>query len=103
MNSSLFFNGITVFLLASCVLGIIRIVIGPTTVDRLTALNLVASEVLVLLVITAIRTGAPVYLDVAMVYAVFGFVGILALTRYLSGKVSGEEYPEEGPPGEELR
>lgn len=91
MNSPLFFNGITIFLLASCVLGIIRIVIGPTKVDRLTALNLVASEVLVLLVITAIRTGAAVYLDVAMVYAVFGFLGVLALTRYFSGKSSEEE------------
>jgi multicomponent Na+:H+ antiporter subunit F len=79
------------FLLGSCVLGIVRIVIGPTAADRLTALNLVGSQVVALLVLTAIRTGAPVYLDVAMVYAVFGFVGVLALTRFLSAKSSREE------------
>ncbi len=79
------------FLLGSCVLGIVRIIIGPTAADRLTALNLVGSQVVALLVLTAIRTGAPVYLDVAMVYAVFGFLGVLALTRFLSGK-----NPQEG-------
>jgi len=74
------------FLLGSCIVGIIRIVIGPTGADRLTALNLVASQVLALLVLTALKAGSPVYLDVAMVYAVFGFLGILALTRYLAGR-----------------
>lgn len=74
------------FLLGSCMIGVVRIVIGPTSADRLTALNLVASQVLALLVLTALKAGSPVYLDVAMVYAVFGFLGILALTRYLSGR-----------------
>lgn len=73
-------------MLGSCIVGIIRIVIGPSTADRLTALNLVGSQVLALLVLTALRAGSPVYLDVAMVYAVFGFLGILALTRYLSNR-----------------
>ncbi len=78
------------FLLGSCILGIVRIIAGPTAADRLTALNLSGSQVLALLVLTAIRTEAAVYLDVAMVYAVFGFIGILALTRYL-----GRRGPEE--------
>ncbi len=85
-----FFDWIIAFLLGSCIVGMIRIFIGPTTADRLNALNLVASQVLALLVLTALRSGSPVYLDVAMVYAVFGFVGILALTRYLSGKENTE-------------
>ncbi len=80
-----------VFLLASCILGIIRIIIGPTSADRLTALNLVGSQVIALLVLTAVRAGAAVYLDVAMVYAVFGFLGLLALTRYLSERGRAEE------------
>ncbi|MDZ7792725.1 MAG: monovalent cation/H+ antiporter complex subunit F [Spirochaetia bacterium] len=72
------------FLLGSCIVGIIRIIIGPTTADRLTALNLVGSQVIALLVVTALRAGSPVYLDVAMVYSVFGFLGVLAITRFLS-------------------
>jgi multicomponent Na+:H+ antiporter subunit F len=77
---------IIAFLLGSSVVGTVRIFIGPTAADRLNALNLVASQVLVLLVLTAVRSGSAVYLDVAMVYAVFGFIGILALTKFLSGR-----------------
>jgi multicomponent Na+:H+ antiporter subunit F len=77
---------IIAFLLGSALVGTVRIFIGPTAADRLGALNLVASQVLVLLVLTAVRSGSAVYLDVAMVYAVFGFIGILALTRFLSGR-----------------
>lgn len=91
LSLSVFINWGIAFLLGSCVLGIVRIVIGPTAADRLTALNLVGSQVVALLVLTAVRSGASVYLDVAMVYAVFGFVGVLALTRFLSGKNSEEE------------
>jgi len=79
-------NWTIAFLLGSCIVGIVRIVIGPSAADRLTALNLVGSQVLALLVLTAFRAGSPVYLDVAMVYAVFGFLGILALTRFLSNR-----------------
>lgn len=91
LSLSEFINWGIAFLLGSCVLGMVRIIIGPTAADRLTALNLVGSQVVALLVLTAVRSGAVVYLDVAMVYAVFGFVGVLALTRFLSGKKSEEE------------
>ena len=83
-------NWTIAFLLGSCIVGIIRIVIGPGAADRLNALNLVASQVLALLVLIAFRAGSAVYLDVAMVYAVFGFLGLLALTRYLSRRSDSE-------------
>ena len=84
MSLPVYIDWMVAFLLGSCVIGIVRIIIGPTGADRLTALNLVASQVLALLVLTALQAGSPVYLDVAMVYAVFGFLGVLALTRFLS-------------------
>jgi multicomponent Na+:H+ antiporter subunit F len=86
-----FINWVIAFLIGSCSVGVLRIVIGPTASDQLTALNLVGSQIVALLVLTAVRTGAHVYLDVAMVYALFGFLGVLALTRYLSKRhTSGE-------------
>ena len=81
-----YFDWIIAFLLGSSVVGTLRILIGPTVPDRLNALNLVASQVLAMLVLTAVRSGSAVYLDVALVYAIFGFVGILALTHFLRGK-----------------
>jgi len=88
--TAMYLNWVISFLLGSSVVGTVRILIGPTTADRLNALNLVGSQVLALLVLTAIRRGSAVYLDVALVYAVFGFLGILALTRFLSNRRSEE-------------
>lgn len=90
-------NWFIAFLLGSCVLGIVRIIIGPTTADRLNALNLSGAQVVALLVLTALRSGSAIYLDVAMVYAVFGFVGVLALTRYLSKSAADRSEGRSAP------
>ena len=76
------------FFLGSSVLGVVRVLIGPTIADRMTGLNLVGAQILALLVLYAVREGRSNYLDVALVYDIFGFIGILAMARYF---VSREE------------
>ena len=74
---------------ASTIIGLFRGIVGPTVADRLVSLNVVAAQVLALLVLIAVYDDRPVYLDVALVYDIFGFVGLLAITRYLgSGEMS---------------
>ena len=38
---------------------------------------------MLLLLMQAIRTGSPAYFDMALLIALFGFVGTLALSRFL--------------------
>jgi multisubunit Na+/H+ antiporter MnhF subunit len=71
------------FLLGSTLISMIRVVIGPTAADRMIGLNLVSGQVLALLVLSAVRGNHGIYLDVALVYDIFGFVGLLAITYYL--------------------
>lgn len=71
------------FLLGSSLLSLVRVVIGPTAADRMIGLNLVSGQILALLVLLAVRGGHGIYLDVALVYDIFGFVGLLAITYYL--------------------
>ncbi len=73
-------------LIAISVLSMIRVIIGPTHEDRLIGLNLAVSQVLAILVITAVKFDRSIYLDVALVYAILGFLGILAIARYLGGQ-----------------
>jgi multicomponent Na+:H+ antiporter subunit F len=82
---------LTYFFLASAVVGMVRVLIGPTVVDRMIGLNIVASQVLVLLVLIAVAGQRSVYLDVALVYDIFGFVGLLAITRYVDRRDGGRE------------
>jgi len=74
---------VSMILLGISGLSLIRVAIGPTVEDRMIGLNLLLPQVSAILVLVATRVDRPVYLDVALVYAILSFIGILALARYL--------------------
>ena len=74
------------FLIAGSGVSMIRIVIGPTVVDRMIGFSMVSAQILALLVVLSIQAERAIYLDVALVYDIFGFVGLLAITRFFTGK-----------------
>ena len=74
------------FLVVSLVVSMVRVVIGPTVADRMIGLNMVAAQTLALLVAISVSMERSVYLDVALVYDIFGFLGILVMARYFSGR-----------------
>jgi multicomponent Na+:H+ antiporter subunit F len=55
----------------------------------LVALNVLSAVSLALLVLWGIRVGRTLYLDVALVYDIFGFLGFLAITRFLKDRKEG--------------
>jgi multisubunit Na+/H+ antiporter MnhF subunit len=74
------------FLIAGSSVSAIRIVIGPSIVDRLIGFSMVSAQVLALLAVLSVQAGRAIYLDVALVYDIFGFIGLLAITRYFSAR-----------------
>ena len=72
------------FLIAGSSVSAIRIVVGPSVVDRLIGFSMVSAQVLALLAVLSVQAGRAIYLDVALVYDIFGFIGLLAITRYFS-------------------
>lgn len=71
---------------AATTVSMVRVVIGPTVADRMVALVVASSQVLALLVLIAVRERLTFYLDVALVYDIFGFIGVLAVTRYVASR-----------------
>ena len=63
-----------------------RIVGGPTHFDRLIGLNLMVLNITVIIATLAVHFNRYVYLDVALVYAVLGFVSVIAISKYLAGR-----------------
>lgn len=61
----------------------VRVIIGPTSEDRMIGLNLVSAQVTAILVLIAVEFNRSIYLDVDLVYAILGFIGMLAIARYL--------------------
>ncbi len=78
------FKYLVYFLIGSSVVSMIRIVMGPSVVDRLIGFSMVSAQILALLVVISVQAGRSIYLDVALVYDIFGFVGLLAITRYFT-------------------
>ncbi len=66
-------------------LSALRLVLGPRGADRLAALSSLSGAVLSILVVQASLDGRALYLDVALVYAVFGFLGLLAISAFIKG------------------
>jgi len=60
----------------------VRLIIGPGVENRLVALNILAGLVLGLLVLIGAQKKSSFFLDVALVYDIFGFLGFLAILRF---------------------
>ncbi|AEJ19020.1 monovalent cation/H+ antiporter complex subunit F [Gracilinema caldarium] len=89
MKDEIFFITSWVFIL--CIgMSLIRLLLGPRGADRLTALAVISSLILALLVLYGTQEGRLLYLDVALLYDVFGFLGILAIAQFFRDKESGE-------------
>jgi multicomponent Na+:H+ antiporter subunit F len=65
------------------VFGIIRLVIGPVTVDRVVAVDLLTIIAIAVIALLAHIADRYIYLDVALVYGLLSFLGVLAVARYL--------------------
>ena len=78
------------FQIACAIACIIRLVTGPTASDRLVALLVLSGVVLAVLVLLGVQEGRAIYLDVALVYDIFGFLGFLAIARFLKDRLVDE-------------
>ena len=67
----------------SLVLGMVRLVRGPSVADRVVALDLLGVLGVGLTVILAVLSGYAPLLDVGLVVAIVSFIGTVAFARYL--------------------
>ena len=72
-----------VALLIGSVLSMVRLAIGPTTGDRILALDTMVICALGLVVVLGIWQGTAVYFEVALLIAMLGFVSTVALARFI--------------------
>ena len=61
----------------------VRLVKGPAAQDRVLALDALYINGLLTLLTLGIRSQSTAYFDMALLIALFGFVGTLALSRFL--------------------
>lgn len=65
------------------VLAMIRFVRGPLTFDRVVAFDVMTIVGITGIVLVAVVEDRIVYLDVALVYALMSFLGVIVVARHL--------------------
>lgn len=69
--------------MAAVILSMLRMFRGPTATDRAVALDVVTLVLMPAMVGIAVFTGRAIYIDVALVYGLLSFLGVMSLARYL--------------------
>jgi multicomponent Na+:H+ antiporter subunit F len=67
-----------------------RMLMGPTSADRAVALDILGILILGFCAILGIATGRDWYIDIGIAWALQSFISILALGKYLEGRVFDE-------------
>ncbi|MEN1759120.1 monovalent cation/H+ antiporter complex subunit F [Anoxynatronum sibiricum] len=56
---------------------------GPTAVDRVVAINVITTKVAMLIALLSIITGQEIFVDVALIYAMMGFIATICVSKYI--------------------
>lgn len=68
-------------ILITIALALTRALLGPTVYDRITAVNMVGTKTVLLIAVLAFLTGRHDLLDIALVYALINFIGVVAVLK----------------------
>ena len=67
----------------SLFLGFVRLLKGPDLPNRILALDTLYINAIALVVLLGLHLGSALYFEAALLIAVMGFVGTIALSKYL--------------------
>lgn len=65
------------------ILSMVRLVLGPTSGDRILALDTMVINALGLVIVLGIHQGLQIYFEVSLLIAMLGFVSTVALARFI--------------------
>ena len=65
-------------------LALVRALAGPTTYDRIAAVNMFGTKTVLLIAVLAFLSGRTDLLDIALVYALINFIGVVAALKLVT-------------------
>lgn len=78
----------TVLVMAALMLlAMARMIKGPTSADRVVALDAINTLVVASMIVLSVVFRQIIFVDVAIVYALLSFVGTLYIAKYLGGEL----------------
>ena len=84
------YYAVTIATLITMALAFGRALLGPTIYDRLLAANMFGTKTVLLLSVVAFLYGRPDFLDLALVYALINFVGVIAVLEFIRERTGSD-------------
>ena len=84
------YYAVTIATLITMALALVRALMGPTIYDRLLAANMFGTKTVLFLSIVAFLYGRPDFLDLALVYALINFIGVIAVLEFIRERVDSD-------------
>ena len=81
-----FLGRILYIIILACILCLFRIWRGPTSADRIVAVDILGILIIGLCAVLTISTGRSWYIDIGIAWALQSFISTLALAKYLEGR-----------------
>ena len=75
------FTAAALGLLVTMAMALARAYLGPTIYDRILAVNVFGTKTVLMIAIVGFLTDRPEFLDVALVYALINFIGVIAALK----------------------
>ncbi|HBR99087.1 MAG TPA: pH regulation protein F [Gammaproteobacteria bacterium] len=74
----------TLAILVTMALALVRALAGPSTYDRIAAVNMFGTKTVLLIAVLAFLSGRTDLLDIALVYALINFIGVIAALKLVT-------------------
>ena len=81
----IFLKAVIIFCACIAFICFIRAILGPTIPDRLVAINMIGTQMIIIIAALTILLGEAWLADVAAVYALLSFMGVVVLTKIYIG------------------
>ena len=85
------FYAAAIAILITMALALVRAIKGPTVFDRVLSLNMIGTKTVLLISVMCFLTGRTDFLDLALLYSLMNFIGMVALLRFSQYGHFGEE------------
>lgn len=80
-------------------LGLVRAVLGPSVFDRILGLNMFGTKTVLMIGVVGFLTGRTDFIDLALLYALLNFIGVIAVLRYVKYRGFADLPPDGGERG----
>lgn len=71
-------------------LALMRAFMGPSVYDRILAVNMFGTKTVLFIAVLGFFAGRPDFLDIAIVYALINFIGVIAVLKFVE-RIAEEE------------